>query len=147
MTKEEAKKKAIEKSKIVMETLELILTDSMQVDGRMEFDAIKNGNEKVCTLEIYVPKRNYERHWFMDIPVIHTHLFYKQLLFDLVDNFGNLEKIRVGNFYTINYEKGKKNYGLKLENSIGSVVELNFIYKRSKFEELISFFEERKRIK
>ena len=103
MTKEEAKKKAIEKSKIVMETLELILTDSMQVDGRMEFDAIKNGNEKVCTLEIYVPKRNYE--------------------------------------------KGKKNYGLKLENSIGSVVELNFIYKRSKFEELISFFEERKRIK
>lgn len=144
MTKEEAKKKAIEKSKVVMETLQLILTDSMQVEGKIGFDSAKNGNEKVYTLEIYVSKRNYERHWFLDIPVIHCNLFYKQILNDLVDNFGNLEKIKVGNFYTIKSDGNKTSYAIKIESSMGSTVTLNFVYKRSKFEELISFFEERR---
>lgn len=95
MKKEEAKRVSIAKSKTIIETLELILTDSMQVEGKLEFDSVKHGTEKkeVCTLEIYVPKREYERHWLMDIPTVHSAVFYKQVLSDLLENFGNLEKI------------------------------------------------------
>ncbi len=144
MKKEEAKQLAIKKSEFVMETLALILTDSVPVEGRIEFDSAKKGQEKVCTLEVYVPQKKYERHWFMDIPTIHCNLFYEQILKDLLDNFGSLEKIYLGDFYTIKYDNNQNFCGLNLKNSIGTKVTLNFICKSNQLEDLMIMFQERK---
>lgn len=142
MKKENIKKTAIKKSKVVMETLELILTDSIPVEGKLEFDSIEINEENVCTLEIYVPKRGYERHWLMDILVSYSEIFYKQILKDLLENFGNLERIKISSF-----DKDSKNgfCGIKMENSLGSVVTLNFIWQGEHFDEAIKFYENQRK--
>lgn len=144
MKKENIKKIAIDKSKVVMETLELILTDSIPVEGRLEFDAIKQGKENICTLEIYVPNRGYERHWLMDIPVIYSTLFYKQIVTDLLDHFRNLEKIKISDLYK---EDKSELYSIKLENSLGSIVTLYFVWQGENFDEVIEFYNKERKNK
>lgn len=144
MKKENIKKIAKEKAKVVMETLELILTDSIPVEGNLEFDSIKSGKEEICTLEIYVPKRGYERHWLMDISTTYSAIFYEQIIRDLLKNFGNLEKIKLSAFY----EDNQKNcYAIKLENSLGSVVTLNFIWQGEQFNEVLELYEKERKNK
>lgn len=144
MKKENIKKIAKEKAKVVMETLELILTDSIPVEGNLEFDSIKSEKEQVCTLEIYVPKRGYERHWLMDISTTYSAIFYEQIIRDLLKNFGNLEKIKLSAFY----EDNQKNcYAIKLENSLGSVVTLNFIWQGEQFNEVLELYEKERKNK
>ncbi len=145
MKKNEVKKVAIQKAKVVMETLELILADSIKVTGILEFDSVVQGKEKVCTLEIYVPEKDYERHWLMDVPVNHSDVFYEQILHDLIENFGALEKVHLGDFYSIKYEKGNPFYGIKIKNDIGSTVSLNFIYKSNQFEALVTNYNEKRK--
>lgn len=133
-----------EKSKVVMETLELILIDSIPVLGELEFASVKSGKEEICTLEIYVPKRGYERHWLMDISTTYSAIFYEQIIRDLLKNFGNLEKIKLSAFY----EDNQKNcYAIKLENSLGSVVTLNFIWQGEQFNEVLELYEKERKNK
>lgn len=142
MKKENIKKTAKEKAKVVIETLELILIDSIPVLGELEFASVKSGKEEICTLEIYVPKRGYERHWFMEVPTLYSNIFYEQLILDLLENFGNLEKIKMSEFYK---ENAKNFYGLKLENSLGSVITLNFIWQGEHFEEIVDLYHKKRK--
>lgn len=143
MNKKENINKIIkDKSKVVMETLELILTDSIPVLGKLEFASIKRGKEEICTLEIYVPKRGYERHWLMEVSSLSSHMFYEQILLDLLENFGNLEKVKMSNFYK---ETENNFYGLKLENSLGSVITLNFVWQGDRFEEIVDLYHKKRK--
>lgn len=144
MKKEEARNVSLEKSKVVIDTIVAILTDSVQVDGKMEFGIDKKENKNVCTLDIAVPEKGYFRNWFMGVTSNHISIFYKQILSDILDNFIGLEKMSVSNFYTLKYSNGKNFEGITFKNSIGSKLSLNFIAKDKDFDELISFFEKGK---
>lgn len=141
MKKEEAMQIAKEKSKVVMDTIAAILTDTIIVEGKMEFSSAKKDAETLCTLDISVPKKEYYRNWYMGVTIDHAFLFYYQILEDILDNFDGLEKIKVSNFYSV-YDKGKNFKGITFKNSIGSKLNLNFISQGKDFEKLVSFFNE-----
>lgn len=147
MKKEEASRVSIEKSKIVIDTIIAILTDSVKINGKMEFGMAKKGNENLCTLDIAVPEKDYYRHWFMGITTDHISIFYKQILRDILDNFIGLEKISMSDFYTIKYGNGKNFSGIIMKNSIGSQLSLNFMANCKDFDDLATFFKEEKQNK
>lgn len=146
MNKEEASKISIEKTKVIIETIEAILTDSISVEAFMEFGSAKKEKQYLCTLDIAVPKKNYFRYWFMGVPTNYSPIFYKQVLSAILDNFGGLEKVSLSDFCTGKIN-GKKFSGVILENSIGTKISLNFKKKSKDFEDLITFFKESKQKK
>ena len=58
MKKSEAQALASEKSKLIIEYIIQILSDSERVNSNMSFCNTKIDNQQMCTLDIYVPDKN-----------------------------------------------------------------------------------------
>ena len=131
MKKQEAEVLAIDKSRVMIEYLEQILSDD-NISGNMIFSSNKvdGEKEKMCTVDI-VLNNGKERHLNLGIPSIHSDVFTKQFTSDLVDRFAKDDTMGVSPFFeiksmpttsrrgmdaiSINEETGKINNHIKID--------------------------------
>ena len=131
MKKQEAESLAIDKSRVMIEYLEQILSDD-NISGNMIFSSNKvdGEKEKMCTVDI-VLNNGKERHLNLGIPSIHSDVFTKQFTSDLVNRFAKDDTMGVSPFFeiksmpttsrrgmdaiSINEEAGKINNHIKID--------------------------------
>lgn len=136
MKKIEAQALAIEKSKLVIESITQILSDKEIVNSKMNFSKAKIEDQNMCTLDIYVPEKNYEKHLNLGITADHIVILYKQILNDFLDTFLENESMGVTKYYSV--KSMLENFsGVKIVNLIGSKITVNFYYE---FPDIISMY-------
>lgn len=139
MKKIEAQALAIEKSKLVIEYITQILSDKGIVNSKMNFSSAKIDGQKMCTLDIYVPEKNFEKHLNLGIITDHSMILYKQILNDFLDTFLENETMGVTKYYSV--KSMLENFsGVKIINLIGSKIMVNFCYE---FPDIISMYNEK----
>lgn len=139
MKKIEAQALAIEKSKLVIEYITQILSDKEIVNSKMNFSAAKIDGQKMCTLDIYVPEKNFEKHLNFGIITDHSMILYEQILNDFLDTFLENKTMGVTKYYSV--KSMLENFsGVKIINLIGSKIMVNFYYE---FPDIISMYNEK----
>ena len=131
MKKQEAEVLALDKSRVMIEYLEQILSDD-NISGNMIFSSnkIDGEKEKMCTVDIML-NNNTEKHLNLGIPSVHSDVFTKQFTTDLVDRFAKDDTMGVSPFLeiksmpptsrrgmdaiSINKETGKINNHIKID--------------------------------
>ena len=131
MKKQEAEVLAIDKSRVMIEYLEQILSDD-NISGNMIFSSNKvdGEKEKMCTVDIML-NNGKARHLKLGIPSIHSDVFTKQFTSDLVNRFAKDDTMGVSPFFeiksmpptsrrgmdaiSINEETGKINNHIKID--------------------------------
>ena len=142
MKKIEAKALAPEKSKLVIEYITQILSDSEKVNSVMDFWYSKIDGQNMCTLDIYVPERNFEKHLNLGITIDHSLVLYEQILNDFLDTFLEHEKMGVTRYYSI---KSMQNdfSGVDAVNRNGSRIKINFNTTDPDFMNIVSEYTQR----
>lgn len=124
MKKAEALNKAGEKSKLIIEYITQILKDEEKVKGNMSFGSNKIDGQMMATLDIYVPKRDFEKHLNLGITSDHIDVLYEQFLNDLLDEILPTDTIGVTKFYSMR-SMVKSFDGINAVNLIGSEITIN----------------------
>ena len=164
MKKQEAELIAIDKSRVMIEYLEQILSDD-NISGNMIFSSnkIDGEKEKMCTVYIML-NNNTEKHLNLGIPSIYSDIFTKQFTTDLVDRFAKDNIMGVTHFFeiksmppisrrgmdaiSINEETGKINNHIKIDfYSIGQDFYSIMKEYNEKLKESQNEIEETKKIK
>lgn len=139
MKKIEAQALAIEKSKLIIEYITKILSDKEIVNSKMNFSSAKIDGQKMCTLDIYVPEKNFEKHLNLGIITDHSMILYEQILNTFLDSFLENETMGVTKYYSV--KSMLENFsGVKIINLIGSKIMVNFYYE---FPDIISMYNEK----
>ena len=139
MKKIEAQALAIEKSKLIIEYITKILSDKEIVNCKMNFSSAKIDGQKMCTLDIYVPEKNFEKHLNLGITIDHSMILYEQILNTFLDSFLENETMGVTKYYSV--KSMLENFsGVKIINLIGSKIMVNFYYE---FPDIISMYNEK----
>lgn len=139
MKKIEAQALAIEKSKLVIESITQILSNNEILNSKMNFSKARIEGQNMCTLDIYVPEKNYEKHLNLGITADHIVILYKQILNDFLDTFLENESMGVTKYYSV--KSMLENFsGVKIVNLIGSKIMVNFYYE---FPDIISMYNNR----
>lgn len=142
MKKIEAQALAPQRSNLIIEYITQILSDNEKVNARMNFGYAKINNTPMCVLDIYVPKRNFEKHLNLGITSDHSLVLYKQLLNDLLDTFLGHETIGITDFYSL--KSMQENFeGIEAINSIGSNIKINLNLRGNVFNDIISEYSQR----
>ena len=142
MKKLEAKALAPEKSKLVIEYITQILSDSEKVNSVMDFWYAKIDGQNMCTLDIYVPETNFEKHLNLGITIDHSLVLYEQILNDFLDTFLEHETMGVTRYYSI---KSMQNdfSGVDAVNRNGSRIKINFNTTDPDFMNIVSEYTQR----
>ena len=142
MKKIEAQLLAPEKSKLVIEYIMQILSDPKRVNSVMDFWYAKIDGQNMCTLDIYVPETNFEKHLNLGITVDHSLVLYEQILNDFLDIFLKHETMGVTRYYSL---KSMQNYfsGVNVVNSTGSKIKINFNTTDPDFMKIVSEYTQR----
>lgn len=142
MKKIEAKALAPEKSKLVIEYITQILLDSEKVNSVMDFWYAKIDGQNMCTLDIYVPETNFEKHLNLGITIDHSLVLYEQILNDFLDTFLEHETMGVTRYYSI---KSMQNdfSGVDAVNRNGSRIKINFNTTDPDFMNIVSEYTRR----
>lgn len=139
MKKIEAQALAVEKSKLTIEYITQILSNKEIVNSKMNFSSAKIDGQKICTLDIYVPEKNFEKHLNLGITIDHSMILYEQILNDFLDTFLENETMGVTKYYSV--KSMSENFsGVKIINLIGSRIMVNFYYE---FPDIISMYNEK----
>lgn len=142
MKKIEAIELAPERSKLIIEYIIQILSDPEQVNARMDFNVVKIDNQMMCVLDIYVPKRGFEKHLNLGITSEHDLILYEQLLNDLLDTFLEHETIGITKYYSL--KSMQENFtGIDAINTLGSKIKINLNSSGTDFMELIDKYSKR----
>lgn len=130
MKKKEAEEIAIDVSRVIMEYIEAILTDSVKVTGKITFvsEKVEGYSEKMCVILISVPEKEFFRPINSKIPSIHSGTFHTQILHDLIDHFLYSDGLKIGRFYSIKGMTGPNFEGLDAEGPTGNQIKINFSY-------------------
>ena len=124
MKKQEAEVLASEKVDLIIEYITQMLDDSTKLSASMEFNSAKINGQKMCTLDIYVPIKNFERHLNLDIPKDHQNIILKEFLNRILTTFLSHETIGPTKFYQLR----SSNFlfdGIMIVNTIGSEIKVN----------------------
>lgn len=140
MKKVEAQLLAPEKSKLCIEYITQILSDPEKLNANMNFTV---ANKNMLALDIYVPKRNFERHLKLDITTDHSLVLYEQFLNDLLDAFLEHETMGVTRYYMIKFSIKGNFSGVSAVNSLGSRIDINFNCSGADFNEITSKYNKR----
>lgn len=135
MKKEEAKLLAPERAKLIIEYITQILSDEDKVKGQIDFSFAKIEKEEMCTFEISVSSKKFERHLNTGITLQQSDVLNEQILNDLIENFIDSEEIGITPFFSIKSTSGRFN-GIKCYNLNGSEIHLNFQNGGQRFEVL-----------
>lgn len=125
MKKKEAQELALDRSRIVMEYIAQILSDSLQVHANMEFTHAQIDNQNMCTLNIDVPERNFIRHINLGITYDHYLILSEQILKDVLETFLDSNTIGFSYYYYKHNILGDRFYGFDAFNTNGSVIKIN----------------------
>ena len=124
MKKVEAQAIAPERSRLIIEYITQILSDPEKVSSKMIFSSYKIEGQNMNTFDIYVPKREFEKHLNLGITIDHTNVLYEQFLSDILDSFLQHETIGISDFYSIRSYGGNFD-GISVVNEIGSKITIN----------------------
>lgn len=136
MKRKEALELSQEKSKLVIDYIIQILSDSDKINGKIDFDFEKTEKGHMCAVYISVPSKDFDRCIHTGIATDHCDVFYEQLLNDFLDTFLEHETMGIGRYYTIKFGMGQNFSGINAINANGSQIKLNFICRGNKFNEL-----------
>ena len=137
MKKIEAQYLANEKSKIVIEYITQILSYSEKTNSKMNFSSVKIDGQQMCTLDIYVPEKNFERHLNLGITLDHSLVLYKQLLNDFINTFLEHDTIGITRYYSIKSMQEDFS-GVNAVNRNGSKIRINFNTTHPDFMNIVS---------
>ena len=145
MKKEEAMNIAPKRSNLLCEYILQILSDTEKVNGEIKIDSVKINNERMITFDIYVPDRNFERHFNTGITTQQINVLTGQILNDLINNFMETENIYCTKYYIIRggYGMNMNMDGVNIGNSMGSTVRINFACRGDQFSEQIENYHTR----
>ena len=142
MKKLEAKALAPEKSKLVVEYITQILSDTEKVNSVMDFWHAKIDGQDMCTLNIYVPETNFEKHLNLGITLDHSLVLYEQILNDFLDTFLEHKTMGVTRYYSI--KSMQNNFsGVDAVNMNGSRIKINFNTTNPDFMNIVSEYTRR----
>lgn len=136
MKKEEALILVPQRSNLIIEYIERILSEDKKVNGNIRLSSYKIENRTMCTLDIIVPEINLEKHINLGITIDHSDLLYAQLFRDFLKSFLEHETIGVSRYYAIKYDMAENFTGIKAINLNGSEIKINFLCSGQKFDEL-----------
>lgn len=144
MKKDEAKEISIKRADLIMEYIYQILSDTEVVVGKMNFGSKKIDNQMMETLDIYVPIKDFERHFNLGITSDHNNILYEELLNRFRDELFSNETIGVTQIYTL---KSNVNsfQGVVAKNAIGSKIKIDMLgiseELKSRFNQAYTDFE------
>jgi hypothetical protein len=142
MKKNEAKIMSQERSKLIIEYIIQILSDTIKVSASMNFSYSKINGQQMCVLDIYVPERNFEKHLNLGITSDHSLILYEQLLNDFIDTFLEHESIGVTKYRCIKSMDGVFS-GIDAFNNTESKIKINFNNTTPEFMDLIKKYIDR----
>lgn len=143
MKKEEAIKLAKKRSNLILEYIEQITTDPMEVLGKIEIDSYKTDSKEVMLgLNIYVSKREFERHFSLDITKDHVDILIEQLLNDILNKYLENNNFDISRHYEI--KKARNNFsGISIEYPGYSKLKINFMTSGDRFNEIIENYNDK----
>lgn len=128
MKKSEALQIVPQRVKVIIEYITSILEDDKKVYGKIEFNSTKINNENMCTMDIYVPESNFERHINLGITTNHCDILYKLLFDEFINQFLEHKYLGVTRHYTMQSIIGPNFDGVNAVNGItGSEIKINFL--------------------
>ncbi len=140
MKKMEAQQLAIEKSKVIIEYIFQILSDSEKVNATMEFSNDKVENQNMVILDINVPKRNFKRSLNLGITSDHENVLFAQLFDDLLETFLPHETMGITKYYSIK-SMHPSFTGIDATNTLGSRITINFNSSGTEFMHLVENYQ------
>ena len=143
MKKQEAEVLAIDKSRVMIEYLEQILSDD-NILGNMTFRSskVEGEDEKMCTVDIML-SNGKEKHLNLDIPSIHSDIFTRQFTSDLVERFAKDDIMGVSPYFEIKSMPPISRSGMdaisinKETGKINNHIKIDFYYKGQDFDSIM----------
>ena len=143
MKKQEAMELAIDKSRMMIEYLEQILSDD-NISGNMTFrtSKVEGEDEKMCTVDIML-SNGKEKHLNLGIPSIHSDIFTRQFTSDLVDRFAKDDIMGVSPYFEIKSMPPISRSGMdaisinKETGNINNHIKIDFYYKGQDFDSIM----------
>ena len=143
MKKQEAMELAIDKSRVMIEYLEQILSDD-NISGNMTFrtSKVEGEDEKMCTVDIML-SNGKEKHLNLGIPSIHSDTFTKQFTSDLVDRFAKDDTMGVSPYFEIKSMPPISRSGMdaiSINEETGKInnhIKIDFYYKGQDFDSIM----------
>lgn len=143
MKKQEAIELAIDKSRVMIEYLEQILSDD-NILGNMTFRSskVEGEDEKMCTVDIML-SNGKEKHLNLGIPSIHSDIFTRQFTSDLVDRFAKDDIMGVSPYFEIKSMPPISRSGMdaisinKETGNINNHIKIDFYYKGQDFDSIM----------
>ncbi len=140
MKKIEAQQLAIDRSKLIIEYILQILSDSEKVNATMDFFDDKIENQNRIILNINVPQRNFKRSLNLEITSDHENILFAQLLDDLLKTFLPHETMGITKYYSM--KTMHSNFtGIDAINTLGSRIAINFNSSGTEFMKLIENYQ------
>lgn len=124
MKKQEAIEVAKLRVNLILEYILQILGDEEKINGKINFSSAKINGEKMTTLDIYVPYRNFEKHLNLGIPIQHVNALYELFLNEVVNSILNSETIGATRYSTLK-GMGLNFEGIECFNANGSKIKIN----------------------
>lgn len=119
----EAKELSKVRSKLIIEYINDILSDGNKLKAKINLGIHEVDGKDMCTADIYVPYKDFERHFNLGITPEYISILHEQLLNDLIpyldDNF-----IGVTRFYSLRSNDLLFD-GVRVMNIMGSSIMLN----------------------
>ena len=123
MKKEEEKLLSKERVNVIMEYITQILSDDTKLSASMDFSSAKIDGNNMCTLDIYVPYNNFERHISLEITNDHSNVIKKEFLDRVISDIFPSDTLGATKFYKI---RGSESFdGIYIVNNKGSKIKVN----------------------
>lgn len=134
MKKIEAMQLSQERSRLLIEYINQVLSDEKVVDAKIIIGSNKIEKENIKTFDIYVPIRNFEKHLNTSITSQHENVLSSQILDDLIINYLNSKTIKLSRIYRI---RGTFDdfTGINITSCNGTKISIDFGYIDRDIEE------------
>lgn len=109
---------------LIMSYITQILDNTNKISGTINFNSIKMNGQNVCTLDVYVPNNNFEKHINLEITTDHIDIIFEKFLNRVITDILPLETIGVTRFYHLRSNSNLFD-GITIINSIGSEMKVN----------------------
>ena len=124
MKKKEAEVVASKRVDLIMEYITQILKEPSKVFATMRFSSAKIDGQNMCTIDIYVPEKEFERHLNLGITSDHRDVLCREFLNRVITNILPHETIGATRFYSLRSNTTSFE-GISVVNSISSEIKIN----------------------
>ena len=123
---------------LIIEYIEQILSDNIVIKSKIKISPENIDGKKTLTLNVYVPIRNFEKHFNLDILEENDISFYKYLTDTILNKYMDSETIGISRYYNIRPEfYGDYFNGIDISNLSGSCLKLSFGSNKREFQMVV----------